>query len=352
MQQSAVLRFGAQITVDLVAYRSNIRKLRQLLRPGTQMMAVVKANAYGHGAEEMALAAEQAGVDWLGTADFAEALALRQAGVTVPLLCWIHPPFEDFSAFVDQGITPALSTLAQFEAALSAGVPEVQLVLDTGLGRNGLHFTEWEEGFPRLAELLAGGSTQLSGVMSHLSNTSEQDDFAQAALFDQALEALAKLGLRPKLRHLAASAAALKYPELHYDLVRIGIASYGLAPSDEQTLDEFGLHPVLSLSAELVASATGSFEIALGAVHGLPQQLEGFSVILERTGTTVTLGRVGLHSTAVLAGLQARPGDTVLIVGASTVSDQTADALARHAETINYEIVTRLHSGIERRFLS
>lgn len=350
-QQSARVRPGALITVDRERYRSNIRTLRKLLKPNTAMMAVVKANAYGHGAEEMALAAEQVGVDWLGTADLAEALSLRRAGVTAPVLCWIHPPSEDFSAFVDHGITPALSTLAQCEAALNAGVPEVQLVLDTGLGRNGLHFTEWEYALPRIAELLAGSQTQLSGVMSHLSNTSEQDDLSQAALFDRAVAALAELGLSPKLRHLAASAAALRHPELHYDLVRIGIASYGLAPSDEQPVAELGLRPVLSLSAELVPSGTGGFEIALGAAQGLPQQLEGFSVLLERTGDSVQLGPVGLHSTAVLAGPEIRPGDTVLLIGPSEASAQTVEALADHAETINYEIVTRLHAGIERRFL-
>ena len=167
--------------IDLGAVRSNLAVLRELAAPALTM-AVVKANAYGHGALGVAQAAVDAGADWLGVADLDEALALRSAGIEVPMLAWLHGERTDFAPAVEAGIDLGVSSVAQLERAAASGDHvNVQLKLNTGLSRNGFDSVDAPAAFVRAAELESEGRLRVRGIFSHLSNSSRSDDDAQLA---------------------------------------------------------------------------------------------------------------------------------------------------------------------------
>ena len=197
-------------------------------------MAVVKANAYGHGAVECARAALAGGADWLGVADLTEAMQLRDAGIDAPLLAWLHDPDADFAPAIAAGVDIGVSSVAQLDAVADArralvgegrmhGQAFVQLKLETGLSRNGISESGWEQAFARARELEHAGDIVVRGIFSHVSNTSPQrrrrrDRHASHAVSTRPR----RRGSTPELRHLAASAAALRIPDARFNLVRLG----------------------------------------------------------------------------------------------------------------------------------
>ena len=246
----------AEIVVDLGAIRHNVRRLRELT--GVQMMTVVKADGYGHGMTEVARAAREAGADWIGVATIDEALALRAAGDSGRVLCWLTVPGEDHAAAIaaDIDVTAySVEELDEIEAAVAiAGRPaRVQLKVDTGLSRGGAPMDTW----PGLvAAARAGeedGTWQVTGVWSHLAASDEPDhpaNDAQEAAFREALAIAEQAGLDPEVRHLANSAGAILRPSARFDLVRVGLASYGLDPAPGRTPD-LGLRPAMTVRATL-----------------------------------------------------------------------------------------------------
>ncbi|MEJ1229930.1 MAG: alanine racemase [Galbitalea sp.] len=211
--------------------RSNIRVLRAAVAPA-QTMVVVKAEGYGHGALESARAAVEAGAEWLGVVDIAEGLALREAGLRTPVLAWLHGAESDFQLAVDHAIDIGISTPGQLErAAATTGLAQIQIKVDTGLSRNGVEERQSAGLFARAAELERAGRVSVRGVWSHLANAGEHEDREQLRRFEAALALAADAGLRPELRHLAATAGSLSLPESRYDLVRLGIGVYGLSRS-------------------------------------------------------------------------------------------------------------------------
>ena len=198
--------------VDLGAIRSNVAAIRSEAG-GHPAMVVVKADGYGHGAVPVATAALDAGAAWLGVVDLDEALALRSAGLTAPILAWIHDPAADFALAVESGIDLGVNYPEQLERiAATAGAPVVQFKLDTGLGRNGLAEGEWEPVFARAAELERLGRIRVRGVFSHLANAGPANDAVQLERFDRAVGMARAAGLTPELVHLAATGAALALP--------------------------------------------------------------------------------------------------------------------------------------------
>ncbi|TPX03791.1 alanine racemase, partial [Schumannella luteola] len=242
-------RREARIRLDALA--GNVELLRRTVAP-SRLMAVVKADAYGHGAVPVARAAVDAGADWLGVADLDEALALREAGIAAPILAWLHAGSPDFGVAVARGVDVGVSTAAQLEAAAAAGAT-VHLKLDTGLSRNGIAPEDAPRLFARAAELERAGRLRVRGLMSHLSGTSPQEDAAQLDRFASAVAAARAAGLDPELRHLAASLAALTEPDARLDLVRVGIALYGVAPDAAVDAAALGLRPVMELVTEVAA---------------------------------------------------------------------------------------------------
>lgn len=361
--------------VSLPAIRHNVRRVLEATH-GTHLIAVMKANAYGHGVQHVARAVLEAGATMIGVADIDEAVALRAGGIDAPVLCWLHGSRADFGAAVEHGIEVGVSSLEQLERlAVAAGeqgrVATLQLKVDTGLSRNGAAPEQWQELFGRAVELQADGLVRVRGVFSHLSNAGEDADARQAACLDTAVELLRRLGCEPELVHLAASEAALTRPSLHYNAVRVGMALYGLSSFADRTSADLRLIPAMTLKSEIIAlrpvkAGTGvSYEfthvterdtvlglVSFGYADGLPRGLSG-------TGTTVLVGGRRCPILGLIAmdqcvvdlgegGDQVRVGDPVVLFGDPLAGMPPVEAWAKATGTINYEIVAGIGPRVQR----
>ncbi len=378
--------FPARAVIDLSAIASNVQSLAAHA-PTAQVMAVVKADAYGHGLVPSARAAVAGGAAWLGTAQLGEAIALRAAGIDARVLTWLHTPGARFEeavrADVDLGVSApwALDEIAA--AARDAGrAARVHLKVDTGLGRNGLTPAQLVELLPAALRLQAEGAVVVVGLFSHLAFADEPTHAtvqAQARAFADAVRTVEAAGVRLEVRHLANSAATLTAPALHYDLVRPGIAVYGLSPVPQLGGPEhFGLTPAMTLEAGLatVKRVTAGHGVSyahqyvtprdtvlgvvpLGYADGIPRHASGS---LDHVGGPVLVGdgarrrllgvagRVCMDQVVVDLGPDAteQAGDRVELFGTGADGGPTAQDWAQAAGTIAYEIVTRLSSSIPR----
>lgn len=361
-----------EAVIDLDAVTANIRSLRQ--RIGTpHLVAVVKADAYGHGAVPVARAALAGGADWLGTADIPEALALRAAGIDAPLLCWLHPAGADFSAAIRAGIDLGVSSADQLdEIADAAGdaIASVHLKLDTGLSRNGMAEADWGRVFERARALELAGALRVRGLFSHLSNTSPSDDRAALAVFTRGLALAEGAGLSPELVHLAATAAAIDLPETRFNTVRIGIGMYGLSPFSDRTSADLGLTPVMTLRGRIAAvrrvpagsgvsysytyRTTDESTLALvplGYADGVPRQASGAGQVAIGGHRFRVAGRVAMDQFVVDVGnTPVAVGDDVILFGDPESGVPSATDWATAAGTINYDIVTRVGARVTRRY--
>ena len=354
--------------IDLGAMQSNIRALRAVVAPA-QTMVVVKADAYGHGALAAAAAAAEAGAEWLGVVDISEALALRAAGIRTPILAWLHGEDSDFQAAVDAGIDLGINNPEQLErAAATFGLAFVQIKMDTGLSRNGIEERLSADLLRRASELERAGSISVRGVWSHLANSGEAEDREQLRRFTSALAVADAVGLRPQLRHLAATAGALSLPESRLDLVRLGIGVYGLSPLEGISSAQLGLRPVMELSAEIVSvkrvpSGSGvsygytyrtSAEstvalVPLGYADGIPRSASSAAPVSINGKTYPISGRVAMDQFVVNVGDDdVKLGDRAILFGDPTTGVPSADDWAAAAGTINYEIVTRIGPRVTR----
>lgn len=360
--------------IDTDAITANIRHLRRLT--GTEVLAVVKADGYGHGAVRTARAALAGGAGRLGVADLTEALALRRAGIDAPVVAWLHAPDASFAEAASLGIELGISSVVQLrqaEAAASAERPVgVHLKLETGLGRNGIAPEDYGVVFAEAARLERIGKLRVIGIFSHLSNTSEADDRAALAVFEEAVSAARALGVTPRLRHLAASHAAIALPEARLDCVRIGIAMYGLSPFDDRTSAELGLRPAMTLRAAVAAvrrvpaghgvsygylhrtaSETTLALIPLGYADGVPRNASGSAAVRIGGRTFPVAGRIAMDQFVVDVGdVPVSVGDEAVLFGDPLLGVPPAEAWARAAGTINYEIVTRIGPRVPRREVS
>lgn len=366
----------AEAVIDLDAYRANLRLLADQA-PGSALMAVVKANAYGHGMIECARAAREAGADWLGVATLDEALNLRTSGDSGPVLCWLNAPGVDYASAIEAGIEVTASSteqLAEIAHAASGGrtPARVQLKVDTGLSRNGARGDQWPALLAATAAAQGAGHVAHTGTWSHLACADEPDHPAnglqEAALAD-ALESLAEHGLVPGLRHVANSAATLARPSTHLDLVRVGIASYGLPPAASMLVD-VPLRPVMTLRGRLAAVKrvpagsgvsygwrhTTSTDTTLGLVplgygEGVPRHASGRLTAAHRGERVPILGTVAMDQVIVdLGDAPAERGDVVTLFGPGDDGEPTAEDWAAAADTIGYEIVTRIGGRVRRTF--
>ncbi len=364
-----------EAVVDLSAIRRNLGTLREAI--GTpHTIAVVKANAYGHGAVPVARAALAGGADRLGVADFAEALELREAGIAAPILAWLHDPDADFDAAVEAGIDIGVSSIDQLTAVVAAarrrGRPAaVHLKLDTGLSRNGLAPDDWAAAVRAARDAEAGGLVHVVGIFSHLSGTDAESDAAQADAFDRGLAEASRAGLDPELVHLAASGAALTMPRTRYNTVRLGISLYGLSPFADRRSSEFALLPAMTLRSRVVAvrripagrgvsyghtyRASADTNLALvpvGYADGLPRQASGRGEVAIAGVRHPVAGRVAMDQIVVAVGdHDVTVGEEVVLFGDPQRGVPSADEWARAADTIGYEIVTRLGRRVTRRYV-
>lgn len=363
----------AEAVIDLDAYRGNLRRLAALA-PGAELMAVVKANAYGHGMLECARAAREAGASWLGVATIEEALALRDAGDAGSILTWLHAPGSDFAAASDAGVDVTASSAEQLDeiATASAARARVQLKVDTGLSRNGARGEQW----PRLVEAAFAaqgtGHLEITGTWSHFACADVPDhpaNDAQQAAFEMALDVMHAAGLEPGLRHLANSAATIARPQAHLDLIRVGISSYGLPPAASMPVS-VELRPVMTLRGRLAAvkrvpAGSGvSYDwtyvttrdttlglVPIGYAEGVPRSASG-KLSAGFGGDRVDIvGTVAMDQVVVdLGDRTARPGDVVTLFGPGDDGEPSAVEWAAAADTISYETVTRIGGRVQRTF--
>ncbi|MFJ9578765.1 alanine racemase [Streptomyces sp. NPDC101191] len=369
----------ARAEIDLGALRANVRTLRARVAPHVQVMAVVKADAYGHGAVPCARAALEAGATWLGTATPHEALALRAAGLTEPrILCWLWTPGDPWAEGVEAGLDMTVSGMWALRevvgAARQTGLrARIQLKADTGLGRNGCQPADWPELVGEALKAEAQGLVRITGVWSHFACADEPGHPsvpAQLDVFRTMLDYAEKAGVEPEVRHIANSPATLTLPEAHFDLVRPGIAMYGVSPDPVLVGPSaaFGLRPVMSLKASvaLVKHVPGGHGVSyghhyttpgettlglipVGYADGIPRHASGRGPVLVGGRVRTVAGRVAMDQFVVdLGGDTPEPGAEAVLFGPGDGGEPTAQDWAEAADTIAYEIVTRIGARVPR----
>jgi len=356
----------AEARIDTTHLASNIAVLKSASK--TALMAVVKADAYGHGLLGVGLSAEKAGADWLGVALLEEAITLRTHGGRIPILAWLVSPGSNFKSAVDHDIDLAVSSLAAFkEIAQLPSKPRIHIELDTGMTRGGF-LDEWQE------FLLQDFSTvDVVGVFSHFARADEpgekQND-EQLNRFNEMVADLANIGVNPTIKHLSNSAATLKNPSAHFDLIRAGISLYGLSP-DVSVLGSsknLSLKPIMQLRAKLhlvkivpanspvgygaTAHTTADTKlgvVAMGYADGIPRIAKDAGVFINGKKAPI-IGRVSMDQFVVDLGADstAVSGDWVIVFGDGSHGEYTADDWGSASLSINYEVVTRIGPRVPR----
>ena len=378
-------RFSALTTphctaiVDLGLLAGNVRTLSERVGSDVEMMAVVKADAYGHGLVPCAQAALAGGATWLATALLSEACALRDAGITAPTLAWLNTMDDRFPECVGRGIDLAVNsteTLARIvQAAEQVGKrARVHIKVDTGLSRNGVTTAD----LPNLIiELLrARAHVDVVGAMSHFAYADEPHHptiARQATLFVQAVDQLEAAGFELEVKHLSNSAATLGLPATYFNLVRPGIAIYGISPGEEVgTPQQHNLTPVMTLKSSVVlvkhvpADTGVSYAhqyhtsrdthlalVPVGYADGLPRAASNKGQVLLRGERLTVAGRICMDQFVLDVGdLNVRTGDEVVIFGDPARGEPSAEEWGHAAGTIGYEIVTRLGPRVVRRHIN
>jgi alanine racemase len=358
----------AEAIVDLSAIKHNVEILKKT--GGTKLLAVVKADAYGHGLVPVAKAAISAGADYLGVALLEEAITLREAGIESPILAWLVQPGSDFKSAIDLDIELAAASLTALKEISDASTEKkarVHLEVDTGMTRGGF-LAEWDQ---LSAEHLK--NIEVVGIFSHFARADEpgeKQNLEQLARFNEMVTRLHSLGFTNVIRHLSNSAATLKDHASAFDMVRTGIAMYGLSP-DVKTLgnsQSLGLRPAMQLRAAIylvkdvpahTSVGYGASEstiadtklgvIAMGYADGIPRIAHDAGVWFSGKKAPI-IGRVSMDQFVVDLGAasKAKSGDWVVVFGNSSHGEYTADDWGAASQSINYEIVTRIGPRVPR----
>lgn len=361
--------------IDLEAVRANVATL--VSGTSAAVMAVVKADGYGHGMVPCAQAALDGGATWLGVAMLEEALDLRTAGFTCPILAWLWTPDEaaELERAVGEGVDISVSApwaleLVRAAVAVTGRVGRIHLKIDTGLSRNGSTAADWPALVALGAAAEAQGEVEIVGIWSHFVYADEPGHptiAKQIARFAEALEVAADLGVRPQVRHIANSAATLTLPAAHFDLVRPGIAIYGLSPVP----GDFGLVPAMTLRSHVaLAKRLGADEgvsyghqyttaapttvalVPLGYADGVPRSATNVGPVSIGGQRFLVSGRVCMDQFVVDVGdHDVSAGDEVVLFGAGLGNEPTAQEWAQAVGTIHYEIVTRIGARVPRVYL-
>jgi len=365
----------ARATISPAAIRDNVALLRERAG-GAAVMAMVKADGYGHGAIEAARAALAGGATWLGVAILPEALALRAAGLDVPVLAALGTPGEPYDQGVARDVDLTAGTVRLVEeiaaAAARAGKPaRVHLKADTGLSRGGAAPDDWPTLVDAALAAEATGQIKVAGLFSHFACADEPGHPSiqrQLNVFAEAVELAEKTGLRPEVRHLANSAATLTVPAARLDLVRPGIAVYGHSPIPGA--GTFGLRPAMTLTARValtkrVAAGSGvsyghtyhtSAETTLALIpagygDGVPRHGSNVLEVLAAGRRRRIAGRVCMDQFVIDMGDDdISAGDDVILFGPGDHGEPTAQDWADAIGTISYEIVTRIGPRVPRAY--
>jgi alanine racemase len=344
----------ARLDVDLTALAANIDRVREMVAPA-ELMLVVKDDAYGHGLDAVVRTAAAARVGWIGAFDVRTGCAVRAAGGgDVRIFAWIAAGRDDLDAAIaariDLGVGDAALLDELAEAAHEAGAAvRVHLKIDTGLHRNGVRPEEWPAFAARAAGLERQGVIEVVGVWSHIAEASDAEDDDARAVFEWALGEAEAAGLRPVVRHLAASAASFARPEFRYDMVRVGAFCYGIRSAGGPSADELGLVPVARLESEVVAVGETSVTVGIGSLDGLPSALGGRADVGTPAGARALLA-VGAAESEVATWPDAAAGDVVAVYGQGRNGEGSATDLAELIGTIGEEIAVRVSPLVPRAY--
>ncbi|MEV6343416.1 alanine racemase [Actinoplanes sp. NPDC051851] len=358
----------AEVSVDLGAIRDNVAAVRAGI--SAEVLVAVKADGYGHGMVPSARAAVAGGATWIGVATLDEALALRRGGITVRVLSWLLAPGLPLHEGIEAGVDLSAATPGLIDelvaAARRAGQPaRVHLKLDTGLHRGGAVREDWPALLEAAAKAEAGGDIEIVGIWSHFACADEPGDSSidrQLATFEEGLALARQYAIEPRFRHIANSAATLTRPDAHYDMVRLGIAAYGLSPIAGRS---FGLRPAMTARARVIIAkrvpagqgvsyghtyhTSGETTLAvvpLGYGDGVPRHASNAAPVKVGGVVAPIAGRVCMDQFVVDVGdTPVEAGDVATLFGPGDDGEPTADDWAAATGTINYEIVTRFGSS-------
>jgi alanine racemase len=368
--------------IDLAAIAHNVRELRRLIGDRVQLMVAVKANAYGHGAVEVARAARESGADQLGVARVEEGVALRRAGIEAPILILGYTPPDNASDLIEHRLMPtvyALESARAFSAAATAVNRSIafHIKVDSGMGRLGvpcdaLQLDISQQPVAAIKAILQLPGLDFQGLCTHFATADHGDKtFAhrQFSRFQALVADLKAAGIAIPIKHAANSGAIIDMPETHLDMVRAGISLYGLAPSGEVDLGRIDLRPALALKARIIhlktvpagtrisyggtwtsPSATTIATIPVGYGDGYNRRLSNRGQMLVKGKRTPVVGRVCMDLTMLDVGHidDVKVGDEAVLIGRQGEEEISADEIAELLGTINYEVVTGLMARVER----
>ena len=366
----------ACVEVNLSAIAQNFKSIKS--RTTADVLAVVKADAYGHGLIPVSKALEDAGVNWFGTALLEEAINLRKAGILKPIISWLTPLGEDFKSAInldiDLGI-PSIDLLNEVikAASLTGKTARIHLEIDTGMSRGGV-LSEWDQ---LIKSVLVGVNLKqlkVIGIWSHFARADEPAEVMnqqQLSLFEEKVNQAKTAGIDAEFIHIANSAALFTNKGSHKNIIRSGIALFGLSP-DIKTIGDsssLGLKPAMKLKAKLnlvkdvsagssvgyggtavIKSDTKLGVVALGYADGIPRNTNNLAGVFVAKKRAPIIGRVSMDQFVVDLGITstAKTGDEVIVFGDGSSGEYTVDEWAKAANTINYEIITRIGPRVPR----
>lgn len=364
--------------VDLAAVAHNYKEIRRITRPEAKVMAVVKANAYGHGAVEISKKVLAEGADWLAVAILNEARQLRNAGINAPILILGYTPPEQLARVVELGISQTVYTWETAAALAGAAsglhkTAKVHIKIDTGMTRIG--FAPGDESVDMIERISKLPNLEIEGIWTHFAAADIKDkEFTrtQAARFSALVGKLEQRGVHIPLKHVGNSAGVIDLPEFHMDMVRTGITLYGLYPSSEVDRAKLQLKPALSLKARVAfvqpvpAGTTVSYgrtftaakdtviaTVPIGYADGYTRAFSNKSDVLIHGRRAPVAGRVCMDQLMVDAGHieGVQGGDEVVLIGRQGDDEVAADELARILETIVYEITCMIGVRVPRIYI-
>jgi alanine racemase len=366
----------ASAEINLSAITQNFKSIKS--RTTADVLAVVKADAYGHGLIPVSKALEEAGADWFGTALLEEAINLRKAGILKPIISWLTPLGEDFKSAIDLDIDlgiPSIDLLDEVikAASLTGKTARIHLEIDTGMSRGGV-LSEWDQ---LIKSVLVGVNLKqlkVIGIWSHFARADEPDELMnqeQLSLFEEKVNQAKAAGIDAQFIHIANSAALFTNKSTHKNIIRSGIALFGLSP-DVKTIGDsssLGLKPAMKLKAKLnlvkevkagssvgyggtavLKSDTKLGVVALGYADGIPRNTNNLAGVFVDKKRAPIIGRVSMDQFVVDLGItsNAKTGDEVIVFGDGSGGEYTVDEWAKAANTINYEIITRIGPRVPR----
>jgi alanine racemase len=366
----------ASAEINLSAITQNFKSIKS--RTTADVLAVVKADAYGHGLIPVSKALEEAGADWFGTALLEEAINLRKAGILKPIISWLTPLGEDFKSAIDLDIDlgiPSIDLLDEVikAASLTGKTARIHLEIDTGMSRGGV-LSEWDQ---LIKSVLVGVNLKqlkVIGIWSHFARADEPDELMnqeQLSLFEEKVNQAKAAGIDAQFIHIANSAALFTNKSTHKNIIRSGIALFGLSP-DIKTIGDsssLGLKPAMKLKAKLnlvkevkagssvgyggtavLKSDTKLGVVALGYADGIPRSTNNLAGVFVDKKRAPIIGRVSMDQFVVDLSITstAKTGDEVIVFGDGSNGEYTVDEWAKAANTINYEIITRIGPRVPR----